>query len=86
MSNRRIYITAAIPYVNGDPHIGHAYSTIAADVLTGCAKPLRSLASSPPMPIDSTAELGTSINAPFSFKPSYSMFIARRFMAPGWSR
>ena len=34
--------------------------------------------SRPPMPIDSTAELGTSINAPFSFKPSYSMFIARR--------
>ncbi len=26
--------------------------------------------SSPPMPIDSTAELGTSISAPFSFRPS----------------
>ena len=25
---------------------------------------------SPPMPIDSTAELGTSISAPFSFRPS----------------
>lgn len=41
--------------------------------------------SMPPMPIDSTAVLGTSINAPFSFNPSYSMFIARRCSAVGLS-
>ena len=35
------------------------------------------------MPIDSTALLGTSISAPFSFRPSYSMFIARRCSAVG---
>ncbi len=27
------YITTPIFYVNGDPHIGHAYTAIAADVL-----------------------------------------------------
>ncbi len=27
------YITAAIPYANGEPHIGHAYEVICADVL-----------------------------------------------------
>ena len=27
------YITTAISYPNGNPHIGHAYETIAADVL-----------------------------------------------------
>ena len=35
------------------------------------------------MPIDSTALLGMSISAPFSFSPSYSMFIARRWSAVG---
>ncbi|MDW8245385.1 MAG: methionine--tRNA ligase [Sandaracinaceae bacterium] len=30
---RPIYITTPIYYVNGEPHIGHAYTTIAADVL-----------------------------------------------------
>lgn len=29
----KYYITAAIPYANGEPHIGHAYEVIAADVL-----------------------------------------------------
>src|SRR5439155_26448970 len=38
---------------------------------------------SPPIPIDSTALLGISISAPFSFRPSYSMFIARRCRATG---
>jgi methionyl-tRNA synthetase len=33
MSNRRIYITAAIPYVNGDPHLGHALELVQADVI-----------------------------------------------------
>ncbi|HET8593312.1 MAG TPA: class I tRNA ligase family protein, partial [Solirubrobacterales bacterium] len=25
------YVTTPIYYVNGEPHLGHAYSTIAAD-------------------------------------------------------
>lgn len=30
---RRCYITTAIPYVNGDPHLGHALEFVQADVL-----------------------------------------------------
>ena len=30
----RFYITTPIYYVNSIPHIGHAYTTIAADILT----------------------------------------------------
>jgi len=30
---KKFYITAAIPYANGEPHIGHAYEVIAADAL-----------------------------------------------------
>ena len=30
---KRFYITTPIYYVNDKPHIGHAYTTIAADVL-----------------------------------------------------
>jgi len=34
MSNKRVfYITTAIPYVNGDPHLGHALEFVQADVL-----------------------------------------------------
>lgn len=33
MSNGRFYITTPIYYVNDKPHIGHAYTTILADVL-----------------------------------------------------
>jgi methionyl-tRNA synthetase len=33
MSRRRFYITTAIPYVNGDPHIGFALECVQADVL-----------------------------------------------------
>jgi methionyl-tRNA synthetase len=34
MSNKRhFYITTAIPYVNGDPHLGHALEFVQADVL-----------------------------------------------------
>jgi methionyl-tRNA synthetase len=34
MSNeRRFYLTTAIPYVNGDPHLGHALEFVQADVL-----------------------------------------------------
>ena len=31
--SKRFYITTPIYYVNGAPHIGHAYTSIAADVL-----------------------------------------------------
>ena len=33
MSERHFYVTTPIYYVSGDPHIGHAYTSIAADVL-----------------------------------------------------
>lgn len=33
MSKPHFYITTAISYVNGPPHIGHAYEAIAADVM-----------------------------------------------------
>ncbi len=33
MSNRAFYLTTPIYYVNDAPHIGHSYTTIAADVL-----------------------------------------------------
>ena len=33
MSTRRFYITTAIPYVNGDPHLGFALECVQADVL-----------------------------------------------------
>src|SRR5660397_197767 len=29
----RFYVTTPIYYVNGEPHLGHAYTTIAADIL-----------------------------------------------------
>ncbi|MDX6645768.1 MAG: methionyl-tRNA synthetase [Miltoncostaeaceae bacterium] len=32
MSDGRFYVTTPIYYVNGEPHIGHAYTTIMADV------------------------------------------------------
>ena len=31
----RFYITTAIPYANGAPHIGHAYERVATDVRAG---------------------------------------------------
>ena len=33
--NDKFYITTPIYYVNDEPHIGHAYTTILADVLAG---------------------------------------------------
>lgn len=33
MSNKKFYITTAIDYINGKPHIGHSYEKVAADVL-----------------------------------------------------
>lgn len=31
--SKRFYITTAIDYVNGDPHLGHAYEKVVADVI-----------------------------------------------------
>jgi methionyl-tRNA synthetase len=33
MNDRRFYLTTAIPYVNGDPHLGYALELVQADVL-----------------------------------------------------
>lgn len=33
MENKNFYITTAIDYINGKPHIGHSYEKVAADVL-----------------------------------------------------
>ncbi|KAI4837989.1 methionine--tRNA ligase [Plasmodium brasilianum] len=33
IKNEKFYITTAINYVNGDPHIGHAYEIVLADVI-----------------------------------------------------
>ena len=33
MANNKYYITTAIDYINGKPHIGHSYEKVAADVL-----------------------------------------------------
>ena len=33
MSDKKFYVTTPIYYVNDKPHIGHAYTTILADVL-----------------------------------------------------
>ena len=33
MTDKRYYITTAIAYVNGLPHLGHAYEVIATDVM-----------------------------------------------------
>ena len=38
MSRRRSYITATIPYVNGDPHVGFALELVQADVLARHAR------------------------------------------------
>lgn len=33
MNQETFYITTSIPYINGDPHIGHTYELLTADVL-----------------------------------------------------
>jgi methionyl-tRNA synthetase len=33
LMNKRFYITTAIDYVNGQPHLGHAYEKIVTDVI-----------------------------------------------------
>src|SRR6185503_20102198 len=35
MSRERFYVTTPIYYVNDVPHVGHAYTTVVADVLAG---------------------------------------------------
>ena len=46
MSGRRSYfITTPIYYVNDSPHIGHAYTTLACDVLARYATELGTLMS-----------------------------------------
>lgn len=37
-NNRPLFITAAIPYVNGAPHLGHAYELVAADSIARFAR------------------------------------------------
>ncbi|HTJ25476.1 MAG TPA: methionine--tRNA ligase [Candidatus Limnocylindria bacterium] len=46
MPSRAFYVTTPIYYISGTPHIGHAYTTIAADILARTARahgPARSL-------------------------------------------
>ena len=38
--NKRFYITTAIDYVNGQPHLGHAYEKIIADVIARAQRSL----------------------------------------------
>jgi methionyl-tRNA synthetase len=38
MSERAFYVTTPIYYISGDPHMGHAYTSIAADVLARFAR------------------------------------------------
>jgi methionyl-tRNA synthetase len=38
--SKRFYITTAIDYVNGQPHLGHAYEKIIADVITRARRSL----------------------------------------------
>jgi methionyl-tRNA synthetase len=38
MSSRAFYVTTPIYYISGNPHIGHAYTTVVADVLARTAR------------------------------------------------
>src|SRR5271155_5480244 len=38
--SKRFYITTAIDYVNGQPHLGHAYEKIVADVIARARRSL----------------------------------------------
>jgi len=33
--SKRFYITTAIDYLNGQPHLGHAYEKVITDVIAG---------------------------------------------------
>lgn len=37
-TNKNYYITTSIPYINGEPHIGHTFELVAADVLARAAR------------------------------------------------
>ncbi|HXJ75385.1 MAG TPA: class I tRNA ligase family protein, partial [Candidatus Dormibacteraeota bacterium] len=39
--SKPFYITTAIDYVNGQPHLGHAYEKVVADVITRAWRSLR---------------------------------------------
>ena len=53
------YVTTPIYYVNGEPHLGHAYTTIAADVAAAARAPLRA-----PTPSSSPAPTSTAPRSP----------------------
>src|SRR6476469_2162544 len=38
--SKRFYITTAIDYVNGEPHVGHAYEKVIADVIARARRSL----------------------------------------------
>src|SRR5580698_4029456 len=38
--SKRFYVTTAIDYVNGEPHLGHAYEKIIADVIARARRSL----------------------------------------------
>ena len=38
--DKRFYITTAIDYVNGQPHLGHAYEKVIADVIARARRSL----------------------------------------------
>jgi methionyl-tRNA synthetase len=40
-STKAFYLTTPIYYVNDAPHIGHAYTTVAGDVMTRWHVPLK---------------------------------------------
>ncbi|MGB6516994.1 MAG: class I tRNA ligase family protein, partial [Candidatus Cybelea sp.] len=39
--DRAYYVTTPIYYINGNPHIGHAYTSIVADVVARTARTFR---------------------------------------------
>ena len=38
--SKRFYITTAIDYVNGQPHLGHAYEKVVTDVISRARRSL----------------------------------------------
>src|SRR5271154_4165605 len=38
--NKRFYVTTAIDYLNGQPHLGHAYEKVIADVIARARRSL----------------------------------------------
>jgi methionyl-tRNA synthetase len=54
--SRAFYVTTPIYYISGNPHIGHAYTTIAADVLVRAAR-----ANGPAFSLTGTDEHGQKV-------------------------